>query len=73
MIEHICIPEEGKDGKTYWNRIGKLITSDNGKKYVKIYHIAGLCSVFEDKKREAQPTPKAEVPSVDLNGKEMDF
>jgi len=72
MIEFICIPEEGKDGKTYWNRIGKLITSDNGKKYVKIFHIAGLCSVFADKKKE-EAVRNTDMPSIDVGSEEIPF
>ncbi len=73
MIKWICLPEEGKDGKTYWNRVGKLIVGSNGKEYVKMFHIPGLCSVFEDKKKDVTETPSIDVGAGSTGDEETPF
>ena len=53
-----------KDGqeKVSWNKIGVLIDGNNGKQYVKLFHLPGqLISVFEQKPREDKPVESKPV------------
>jgi hypothetical protein len=55
-----------KDGqqKTSWKTIGELFVANNGKEYVKLYHIPNtLVSVFE---KEATPSKNAPASNSEL-------
>lgn len=56
-MKNLCIRESYKDKndeeKVSWNKIGVLIETNEGKQYVKLYHIPGvLIKVFDQKKKE---------------------
>jgi len=52
-MKDLCIREVYKKNgveKVVWNKIGVLIEGNEGKQYIKLYHIPGvLVSIFEQK------------------------
>ena len=56
-MKDLCIRESYKNNKgeekVSWNKIGILIETNEGKQYIKLYHIPGvLINIFEQKKKE---------------------
>jgi len=34
---NLCVPQEGKDGKTYWNQVGVMFRRDKGGFSIKLH------------------------------------
>jgi len=51
-IQNLVIAEKYNE-KTSWNKIGILITKDDGKQFVKLFHIPNtIVGVYDQKKKE---------------------
>lgn len=58
MIKDLCVRESyTKDGeeKVSWNKVGIMIENENGKAFIKLFHMPGAyIGVFDQKKKEEQ-------------------